>query len=443
VILEQILTRDLGCAAYVVGCDHVGEAIVVDPPLHVQPVLDVCEQHGLRLVGVIETHTHADHVAGHGVLAATLGTWIAAHPLGNPVYPFRSVVDGDRIVLGQVALDVLHTPGHRPEHCCIAVYDLERSEDPWILLTGDSLFVGDIARPDLAVGGGEGAEGLYHSLHQRLAGLADGVEVFPGHVAGSSCGRAMSSRTSTTLGFERHHNRMLADMPAADFVRLANERLAPKPPTMARVVELNRGPLIDREPAARAVSAVPDGSQLLDVRPAADVAAGYLAGAIAIPVSVQGFANRAGFVLDLDREVTVLANAPAEGTRAVRLLAAVGFTRFSLIDDGVPAGAAVETFEVLPATALGQAELQVLDVREADEQDATVPGAIRVPYRALADADLSSLDPQRPVATVCNTGVRAAVAASLLARRGFRDVRPVLEGGMPAYLAAAATPSAR
>ena len=227
-ILEQILTHDLGCAAYVIGCDHVEEAIVVDPPLHVQPVLDVCDRHGLRLVGVIETHTHADHVAGHGVLAASLGTWIATHPLGRPEYPSRPIEDGDRIALGHVSLEVLHTPGHRPEHCCIAVSDLERGDDPWILLTGDSLFVGDVARPDLAVGGGEGAEVLYRSLHRRLAGLGDGVEVFPGHVAGSACGRAMSARTSTTLGFERRHNRMLAEMPSREFVRLAERAARPQ-----------------------------------------------------------------------------------------------------------------------------------------------------------------------------------------------------------------------
>ncbi|MEO9174414.1 MAG: MBL fold metallo-hydrolase, partial [Gaiellales bacterium] len=272
-ILEQVLTRDLGCAAYVVGCDHVHEAIVVDPPLHVEPVLEVCRRHGLRLVGVIETHTHADHVAGHGVLASTLGTWVATHPLGEPAYPTRPIVDGDRITLGHVALDILHTPGHRPEHCCVAVSDLERADEPWVLLTGDSLFVGDIARPDLAVAGAEGAEGLYRSLHHRLAGIADGVEVFPGHVAGSLCGRAMSARTSTTLGFERHHNRMLAEMAPAEFVRLANENLAQKPPTMARVVELNRGPLLAREPAARRLDALPANAQVLDVRPAAAVAA--------------------------------------------------------------------------------------------------------------------------------------------------------------------------
>jgi hydroxyacylglutathione hydrolase len=440
-IFEQILTRDLGCAAYVVGCDHIGEAIVVDPPLHVQPVLDACARNDLRLVGVIETHTHADHVAGHGILAASLGTWIATHPLGGPAYPFRPIEDGDRITLGHVSLEVLHTPGHRPEHCCIAISDLERGDDAWILLTGDSLFVGDVARPDLAVGGSEGAEGLYRSLHRRLDGLGDGVEVFPGHVAGSACGRAMSARTSTTLGFERRHNRMLAEMSSSEFVRLANERLAPKPPTMTRVVELNRGPLIVHEPSARALDRVPAATQLLDVRPAADVAAGHIAGAIGVPVSVTGFANRAGFVLDPAREVTVLASSAREGADAVRLLGAVGFSQLSLLEHGLPADAPLESFRVLPASALDDAALQVLDVREPDEQDETVPGALCIPYRDLADADLSALDPARPVATVCNSGVRAAVAASMLARRGFSDVRPVLEGGMSAWRAA--TPSAR
>jgi glyoxylase-like metal-dependent hydrolase (beta-lactamase superfamily II)/rhodanese-related sulfurtransferase len=441
-IFEQVLTRDLGCAAYVVGCDQVGEAIVVDPPLHVEPVLDACRRHDLRLVGVIETHTHADHVAGHGVLAASLGAWIATHPLGRPEYPSRAIEDGDRIVLGRVSLEVLHTPGHRPEHCCISVTDLERADDPWILLTGDSLFVGDVARPDLAVAGSEGAEGLYRSLHRRLAALGDGVEVFPGHVAGSACGRAMSARTSTTLGFERRHNRMLAAMPSSEFVRLANEGLAPKPPTMTRVVELNRGPLIESEPVARVLDRVPAETQLLDVRQPLDVASGHIAGMINVPVAVTGFANRAGFVLDLEREVTVLAGSAREGADAVRLLAAVGFAQVSIIDSGPPSGVPLESFRVTPAAALDDIDLQVVDVREPDEQDETVPGALRVPYRELAHADLSALDPARPVATVCNSGSRAAIGASMLARRGFRDVRPVLEGGMPAYCARAATPAA-
>jgi glyoxylase-like metal-dependent hydrolase (beta-lactamase superfamily II)/rhodanese-related sulfurtransferase len=435
-ILEQVLTRDLGCAAYVVGCDHVHEAVVVDPPLHVGPVLEVCRRHGLRVVGVIETHTHADHVAGHGVLARETGAWIAAHPLGGPGYPFRPIADGDRIVVGQVALDVIHTPGHRPEHCAIAVSDLERGDEPWVLLTGDSLFVGDVARPDLAVGGREGAEVLYRTLHTRLAGLGDGVEVFPGHVAGSLCGRGMSARTSTTLGFERHRNPMLAKMSSHEFVRRANENLAQKPPTMTRIVGLNRGPLVEREPEARTLDALPADAQLLDVRPAADVATGHVPGAIGIPVAVSGFANRAGFVLDPEREVIVLAASEHERADAVRLLGAVGFGRIAVFTGALPGP--LESFTPIAAEELDDPALQVLDVRERDEQLETVPGALLVPYRELAGADLSALDPARPVVPVCASGARAAVAATLLARRGFSDVRPVLEGGIPAYLLSAA-----
>jgi glyoxylase-like metal-dependent hydrolase (beta-lactamase superfamily II)/rhodanese-related sulfurtransferase len=434
VILEQVINRDLGCATYVVGCDHTHEAVVVDPPLHVAPLLEVCRGHGLTVVGVIETHTHADHVAGHGVLARETGAWIATHPAGGPDYPFRPITDGDRIVIGQVALDVVHTPGHRPEHCAIAVSDLERGDEPWILLTGDSLFVGDIARPDLAVGGAEGAAVLYRTLHERLAGLGDGVEVFPGHVAGSLCGRGMSARTSTTLGFERHRNPMLAEMPKREFVRRANENLAQKPPTMTRIVVLNRGPLVEREPVARELDALPADAQLLDVRPAHDVAAGHVPGAIGIPVSVPGFANRAGFVLDPDREVVVLAAGTQERADAVRLLASVGFQQIATLR-GEPAGARA-TFTPLAAADAGDPGLQVLDVREDDERAESVPGAVFVPYRLVGTADLSALDPLRPVAPICNSGVRAAVAATLLERRGFTDVRPVLEGGVPAYLSA-------
>jgi hydroxyacylglutathione hydrolase len=209
------------------------------------------------------------------------------------------------------------------------------------------------------------------------------------------------------------------------------------------VVVVNRGPLIAEEPSARLVAAPPTGAELLDVRPAADVAVGHVVGAIAVPVSVPGFANRAGFVLDLDREVTLIARSHEEAAQAARLLAAVGFARLSMLEPGLPEGASIETFRVTSADGLDAAGLQVLDVREPDEQEITVAGALCVPYRDLATADLSALDPAQPVAPVCNSGVRAAVAASLLARRGFRDVRPVLEGGMPAYLRAITSASAR
>jgi glyoxylase-like metal-dependent hydrolase (beta-lactamase superfamily II)/rhodanese-related sulfurtransferase len=441
VIFEQLVEEDLGCASYVIGCQAVGEAVVVDPPLATEPVLEACQRHGARLVGVVETHTHADHVSGHGVLAAA-GAWIAIHRRAGVAYPHRPLDDGDRLRVGSVAIDVLHTPGHRPEHCCLSVCDLTRADEPWVVLTGDALFVGDTGRPDLAVGGEEGAAALHRSLHQRLRALGDGVEVFPGHVAGSLCGRGMSAKTSTTLGFERRHNAMLAEMTIGEFVRRANENLAPKPPTMTRIVALNQGPLRPQAPWMRGVERLEDDDQVLDVRQPAAFAAGHLPGSLNVPVDLRGFANRAGFVLEAGRRIALIADGGAQAAAAARLLAAVGFDDLAELAGGLPPGVQLDRFapisvEELAAESLG-GSLQVVDVRESDEQDVLAPGAFPIPYRELADADLRALDPARPVATVCATGARAAVAASLLARRGFSRVRPVIDGGMAQWPAPAA-----
>jgi glyoxylase-like metal-dependent hydrolase (beta-lactamase superfamily II)/rhodanese-related sulfurtransferase len=434
VIFEQIVWRDLGCAAYLVGCQDSGEAVVVDPPLDVREVLALCRRHGAKLVGVIETHTHADHVSGHGVLAQQHGCWIAIHEVANAVYEHRPLRDGDRIEVGNIALDIFHTPGHRPEHCCIVVSDRTRADEPWLVLSGDALFVGDSGRPDLAVSGDEGASLLYHSLHDRLGGLDGDVELFPGHVAGSLCGRGMSAKASSTLGFERRFNPMLAEMTVEQFVKLANDGLAPKPPTMARIVELNRGPLLGVAPVARIVALPAADAQVLDVRDGEHFADGHMAGSFNDSVAAPGFGNRCGFALDPEREVVIVATTHEEAEDAVRKLAAVGFTELAEVGFGLDSAHALQRFEPIGLEEMGKlalkGELQVVDVREASEQTELAAGALTVPYRLLAEADLSSLDPERPTAVVCHTGARSPLAASLLARRGFTHVRPVLSAGM-------------
>ena len=220
-LFKQFLNDDLGCASYLVGDEHAGVAVVVDPPYDVEPVLATTEHHGVRLVGVLETHTHADHVSGHGRLALEHGIPIRVHRAAEATFAHEPLEDGTEVEVGDVVLRTIHTPGHRPEHCCFAVIDRSRSAEPWLVLTGDSLFVGDAGRPDLAVDAQEGAEGLFHSL-RRLVELGDGVEVFPGHVAGSLCGAAMSSKASTTIGFERRFNPALQGE-LADFLDAAAE----------------------------------------------------------------------------------------------------------------------------------------------------------------------------------------------------------------------------
>ena len=436
-IFEQIVWRDLGCASYLVGCQVAGEAVVVDPPLDVREVLALCARHGAKLVGVIETHTHADHVSGHGILAQQHGCWIAIHEIANAVYEHRPLRDGDRIDVGNISLDVFHTPGHRPEHCCLVVSDRTRADEPWLVLSGDALFVGDSGRPDLAVAGDEGAAALYRSLHERLGTLDGGVELFPGHVAGSLCGRGMSAKTSSTLGFERRFNPMLAEMTVEQFVQRANADLAPKPPTMARIVELNRGPLIGEAPRARTVKLPAADDQVLDVRDGAAFAGGHMAGSFNDSVAVSGFGNRCGFALDSEREVVIVAATHEQAEDAVRKLAAVGFTKLAEVGFGIDGAHEHTRFEPIGLVEMGQlsdkGELQVVDIREPSEQTELAAGALAIPYRLLAQADLSKLDPERPTAVVCQTGTRSPLAASMLARRGFKHVRPVLDEGMATW----------
>src|SRR6185437_6506636 len=246
VLFKQFVDDGLGCASYLVGDEHAGVAAVVDPAYAIEQYLEECERQHVRLVCALETHTHADHVSGHGRLALEHGVPVRVHEAAAATFPHDALQDGTEIELGEVVIRTLHTPGHRPEHCAFAVVDRSRGDEPWLVLTGDSLFVGDAARPDLAVEAHDGAEDLFRSL-RRLVELGDGVEVYPGHVAGSLCGAAMSSKPSTTIGFERRYNHALGES-HDDFVAQATGPQPPRPPNMERIVELNRGPLLGAQP---------------------------------------------------------------------------------------------------------------------------------------------------------------------------------------------------
>jgi hydroxyacylglutathione hydrolase len=433
VIFTQFVDDALGCASYLVGDEDAEVAVVVDPAFAIEQYLEDAERRGVRLVRMIETHTHADHLSGHGRLALEHDIPVSIHPLAEAEYPHDPMEDGDEIALGDVVLRCIHTPGHRPEHCCLAVIDRSRAPVPWLVLTGDSLFVGDAARPDLAVESRAGAEGLFHSL-RRVVELDDGVEVYPGHVAGSLCGKAMSSKASTTIGFERRFNPALAFDDMALFVAESAAVAAPRPPNMARIVELNRGPFVGAESDPPELPAPPEGAQVLDVRPVTAFAEGHLPGALSVPVSGSRFSTKAAFVLDPDRPVVVAASDEAEAAEALRGLRSVAVRDIP----GYVLGGGSETLELVSVEeldALLADGAELIDVREKDERDTGyIAGSRNIPYRLLALGG-DDLPRDRPLVTICETGPRAAIAASILAARGY-DARAVADGGVYAWQAA-------
>jgi glyoxylase-like metal-dependent hydrolase (beta-lactamase superfamily II)/rhodanese-related sulfurtransferase len=427
VIFTQFVDDDLGCASYLVGDETTGKSVVVDPAFAIEQYLTEADKREVRIVRTLETHTHADHLSGHGRLALEHGIPVSIHAAAKAGYLHDVLADGDEITLGDVVLRCIHTPGHRPEHCCFAVVDRSRGPDPWLVLTGDSLFVGDAARPDLAVEAREGAEGLFHSL-RRLVELGDGVEVYPGHVAGSLCGRAMSSKASTTIGFERRFNPALTEDDLAAFITASAAITAPRPPNIEHIVELNRGPFVAAQPDPPLLDVPARDEQVLDVRPIDDFAGGHLPGAVSVPVSGTRFSTKAGFVLDTERPVTIAAGDEAEAQHAIRGLRSIGVFDIS----GYVVGGGAERLELVQVDeleALLAQGAELIDVREKDERDeGYIPGSRNIPYR-LVGVGSAELPRDRPIVTICESGPRAVVAASMLAAQGF-DARPVAHGGI-------------
>ena len=431
-LFQQFLDGDLGCASYLVGDEEAGVAAIVDPPFALEPLLEAAERQGVEIVRCVETHTHADHLSGHGRLALEHNVPVSIHAAAEAEYPHDELADGLELELGQVVLRALHTPGHRPEHTCLAVSDRSRADEPWLVLTGDSLFVGDTARPDLAVGAQEGATALYSSL-QRLLELPDGVEMFPGHVAGSLCGKGMSSKASSTIGFERRFNHALAFADELEFVAETAAVSAAKPPNMARLVELNRGPFVAAARRVEKLGEVPDDAAVLDVRPLEQYLAGHHPGALNVPVSGGSFATKAGFVLELGSTIVVASDSVAEAHRAARGLHSVGFLELA----GFVDAAGTERMEPVALDELDTLladGAELIDARERDERDeGYIAGSRNIPYRLLAVAG-AEVPTDRPVVTICESGARAGIAASLLAARGV-DARPVIDGGVGAWTA--------
>jgi hydroxyacylglutathione hydrolase len=443
-IFRQIIHDDLGCASYLVGDEDAGVAAVVDPRLDIDEYLRLARYFGVSIEHILETHTHADHVSGHGRLAAATGASIHVHRDAGAEYDFEPVDDGAELELGALRIRALHTPGHRPEHCAFALIDTARGPEPWAVLTGDTLFVGDVARPDLAVDKEEGARLIFHSLHDRLLPMGDAVEVWPGHLGGSLCGGpGMDLKVSSTLGYERAHNAILDLADEGAFVAEAIGSLGPQPPNFQNIVAINRGPLssepVDLQPLTpRQVELKrAAGALVVDVRTDQQFDDAHIAGAVSITMLRAGFGSKLAWLADAGTEIVFVGRDDADARCAAELAASVGVHHIAGFLSG---GMTTWREERRPTRRIARMDvtevherwddLLLLDVRERSEWDAGhVPGSLFVPYHDVHGLP-DGLDPDRPVAVMCASGQRAAVAASLLERHGARKVVHVVDGGV-------------
>ena len=446
----------LGClaqASYLIGSD--GEAAVVDPRRDVEIYLEEARSRGLAIRHVIETHLHADFVSGHRELAERTGAKIYFGARAGAKFDHVPVREGDEIRMGKVTLRFLETPGHTPESVSVLVFDRESSPQPYAVLTGDTLFIGDVGRPDLLgarVGAEELAGQLYDSLHRKLLTLPDSVLVYPAHGAGSLCGRNISSETSSTIGQQRRFNYALRTMPREEFVAMMTTDLPEAPAYFSRDVALNRegpssraaleplSPLSSEETAKR----VGAGARLLDTRAPAEYGAGHIAGSLHIGLSGQ-FASWAGALVRPETPIVLVASEPERVDEARTRLARVGLENVAgFLDGGIlswdAARRPLARTDQIPVDELRQRldedpRLQVVDVRRPGEwQAGHIPSATHIPLHRLAEG-AGALDRDRPTAVICASGYRSSIATSVL--EGLRFGNPInVVGGMNAWTGA-------
>ncbi len=447
-LFRQITHDDLGCASYLIGDQRAGVAAVVDPRFEIDEYLELARYHGVYIKHVLETHNHADHVSGHGRLVAATGARIHVHRAAEPDYEHEPFDDGWELQLGSLRVRALHTPGHRPEHTAFLLIDARRGPDPWALLSGDSLFVGDVARTDLAVEKELGARQIFDSMRRRLLTLPDDCELWPGHLGGSMCGGAgMDMKICSTIGFEKRHNPTLAIEDEARFVAQAIDSLGPQPPNFEKIVALNRGPLVTTGVEVPALYPHQvelkrdEGALLVDVRTDLQFDDVHIDGSVCIPSFSSGFGSKLAWLADHDLQIVFIGRDDADGRRAAQLALAVGVRNIAgLLAGGMTSWRqerrpAAHTDRVSAQDVIGwlasEPDLQLLDVRERHEWDERhVDGSVSIPWHDI-DGIPGAIDATRPIAVFCTGGSRAGTAASLLKRYGARDVIHVADGGVP------------
>jgi len=442
---EQFYLGCLAHASYMLGSG--GEAAVIDPQRDVEIYLNAAEENGLKIRHILETHLHADFVSGHKELAARTGARIYIGEKAGATFPHAGVHDGSEVTFGSCKISVLETPGHTPESICLVVTDTEKRPSPWAVLTGDTLFIGDVGRPDLspAFTPQQLAAMLYDSLHGKLMKLSDDVLVYPAHGAGSLCGRNMRAEKSSTIGTERLTNYALQISTRKEFVKQLTTNLPARPEYFANDAEIYRGgaaamdelPELTPIPATKLKTLIEQGTPALDVRSTEAFAAGHVPGSISIALSGQ-FASWAGSLLGLSARPVLIADTPDQIEEARVRLARVGIEDLTgYLQEGIAgwkkAGFEMATLPQISARDLSQRkDLHVLDVRRDGEwQAAHLERAELWPLDRLKDS-LPPLDNSVAIAVHCKSGYRSTIACSLLQRAGFTNVINVI-GGFDAW----------
>lgn len=462
-LVRRFYDDRLAQASYLIACQRTGEAIVIDPARNIAPYLEAAREEGVRITRVTETHIHADFVSGARELAARTGATPLLSAEGGVDWQYgwaatdgaQLLHDGDVITLGGVRLDVWHTPGHTPEHLAFIVIDAARSEEPVAMVSGDFLFVGDVGRPDLLERAAKvmgtmvaGARQLFASL-QRLASLPDHLQIWPGHGAGSACGKALGAMPTSTLGYERRTNWAFAIDDAERFVTAVLEG-QPAPPTyFGTMKRINRdgAPVLGEQgnvptlPSSELSQALRD-AQVVDLRPAVAYSEAHVTGTLNLPL-IKAFTTWAGWLLSYDRDIALIADGTS-AAEARRALASIGLDRVrgafdpEVIDIARSNGSSTRIIkgDVTAAEELIEQGRRVIDLRESSEWAlGHIPGAVHHPLGTLQES-VASLDRNAPIAVHCQSGTRSAIGASLLERMGFTDVVD-LTGGWSEWRAVA------
>jgi hydroxyacylglutathione hydrolase len=448
---KQFKVEGLGCYSYLIGCPRAGVACVVDPERHVERYLATAQEQGMNITHIFDTHLHADHISGSRELARKTGAKTYLHHGVDSGYEHVPLKEGDRFAFGVAELEILETPGHTPNSVTLAVADTSRSKEPMLILTGDLLFVGDVGRPDLAGADmlGEQVKNLYHSLYKKLESFPEWVEVYPAHGEGSLCGKSMSPKPMTTLGFERKSNPLLNRMAFDTFREIMTRDFQVRPPNFAAIVEKNRrGPsLLETIPPLRRLTvdeverAVERGAVLVDIRDSSAFGAAFIPGSLNIGLKPQS-ANWLGMIVDAEKALVIIADSGAEALDATRRFRRVGYDSIvGFLDSGVSDWASLgKPLDHLPQLTvlslkhvLGKySDHVLLDVRTDAEWEADhIERAVHKPISNLIREGID-IDTKRHVTAICGSGYRSNIAGSFLKSRGYEQVFSVI-GGMTAW----------